>query len=76
DQTILAMSRITFCFILVLLIFQATGCLGKSWYTWNKVNIGRKVLVDITLDYDYGGPNQKHDPGRKGRGGGNGGKNP
>ncbi|XP_073115038.1 uncharacterized protein [Elaeis guineensis] len=34
----------------------------------------RKALGEITLDYDYGGPNPKHDP-RKGKPG-NGGKNP
>ena len=34
----------------------------------------RKALVEVTLDYDNGGANSKHDP-RKGKPG-NGGKNP
>ncbi|KAJ8492447.1 hypothetical protein OPV22_014168 [Ensete ventricosum] len=30
----------------------------------------RKALIDVTLDYDYGGPNPRHDPrkGKPGRG--------
>ncbi|CAI9778899.1 unnamed protein product [Fraxinus pennsylvanica] len=41
-----------------------------------KVHVNpRKLLkVDATLDYDYAGPNPKHDS--RGRSGGNGGKNP
>ncbi|KAH7685854.1 hypothetical protein IHE45_04G066600 [Dioscorea alata] len=37
-------------------------------------NHARKLMVEISLDYDYGGANNKHDP-KKGKPG-NGGKNP
>nr|XP_029121125.1 uncharacterized protein LOC105047602 [Elaeis guineensis] len=62
--------------ILASMIFEFFHC---SWILMpmpgpNLEMHARKALGEITLDYDYGGPNPKHDP-RKGKPG-NGGKNP
>ncbi|CAL9184589.1 unnamed protein product, partial [Musa hybrid cultivar] len=46
---------------------------GKS--ILDEASQSRKLLVDLTLDYDLGGPNTRHDP-RKGGKTGSGGKKP
>ncbi|XP_077212450.1 uncharacterized protein LOC143847489 [Tasmannia lanceolata] len=43
----------------------------KPQHPFHKMNT-RKLMVEVTLDYDYGGPNPRHDK----RGKPPGGKNP
>ncbi|XP_057798798.1 uncharacterized protein LOC131014733 [Salvia miltiorrhiza] len=67
--------RIKSLAMLLLLIFLSAGLVkGSNHIAMNPPHKGgngansRKLLgIDIVLDYDYAGPNGKHDPrGRKG----------
>ncbi|XP_039126575.1 uncharacterized protein LOC120262507 isoform X1 [Dioscorea cayenensis subsp. rotundata] len=73
------MSRLIIMFILILYLFVSfSSQTSYAGIVENKEEIisllkmenkvikmhGRKVLMDMIMDYEYGGPNSKHDPRR------------
>ncbi|XP_039126577.1 uncharacterized protein LOC120262507 isoform X2 [Dioscorea cayenensis subsp. rotundata] len=72
------MSRLIIMFILILYLFVSFSSQTSYGIVENKEEIisllkmenkvikmhGRKVLMDMIMDYEYGGPNSKHDPRR------------
>ncbi|WOL02212.1 hypothetical protein Cni_G10931 [Canna indica] len=61
------MQKATSFIILLILIISATAtATAEEKYEISQSNQmkSRKLLVDIILDYDLGGPNTRHDPRR------------
>ncbi|KAH7682225.1 hypothetical protein IHE45_05G107900 [Dioscorea alata] len=72
------MSRLIIMFILIVYLFVSFSSQTSYGSVENREEIisllrmenkvikmhGRKVLMDMIMDYEYGGPNSKHDPRR------------